>query len=320
MNHSWLKKAVSWTAASAILLVPGIVSASQQTPLKVVASFSIIADMVHQVGGEHVQVHSLIGPDADAHVFDPTPADAKALAQADVVVINGLGFEGWIDRLIKSSGFKGQLVIATKGVEPIKVGGQADGHGHSHGHSHGHGHGHDHGDEDPHAWQDLSNGAIYVKNIRDALMQARPNAAQAIESRANDYLIQIDELDAQTRQRLAEIPAAQRRVVSSHGAFDYFAQAYDVKFLSLQGLSTDREVSAGEMASLIRQINKEDIKALFVENMSDPRLLERISEQTGVRIGGELYSDALSPPGTPAGTYLGMFSHNVDLIWSTLMQ
>ena len=151
-------------------------------------------------------------------------------------------------------------------------------------------------------------------------MQARPNAAQAIESRANDYLIQIDELDAQTRQRLAEIPADQRRVVSSHGAFDYFAQAYDVKFLSLQGLSTDREVSAAEMASLIRQINKEDIKALFVENMSDPRLLERVSEQTGVRIGGELYSDALSQPGTPASTYLGMFSHNVELIWSTLMQ
>ena len=151
-------------------------------------------------------------------------------------------------------------------------------------------------------------------------MQLRPAAAQAIESRANEYLIQIDELDALTRQRMAEIPKAERRVVSSHGAFDYFAKAYDVDFFSLQGVSTDREVSAKEVAKLIRDIKKDDIKALFVENMSDPRLLERVSQETGVRIGGELYSDALSPPGTPGDTYLKMFAHNVELIWSTLMQ
>ena len=308
------KPILTLAAAAAFLVTPMAAQADEQKPLQVVTSFSILADMVNQVGGEHVQVYSLVGPDGDSHVFDPSPADAKAIGQADVVVINGLGFEGWIERLIKSSGFKGELVVATKGVEPIKL--EKSGHGHSHGHSHGH----DHADYDPHAWQDLSNAAIYVKNIRDALMQVRPATAQAMEANANNYLIQIDELDAVTREKIGQIPVESRRVVSSHGAFAYFARAYDVEFLSLQGWSTEQEVSAADMAKMIRQIKHDGIQALFVENISDPRLLERVSEETGVRIGGELYSDAISAPGTPGDTYLKMFAHNVDLIWSTLMQ
>jgi len=336
-----LSRLLSVLVTSATLATaPALVLAANEQPIKVVATFSILADMVQEVGGDHVEVISLVGPDEDAHVFDPSPADAKALAQADVVVINGLGFEGWIDRLVKSSGFKGQLVVATDGVDPIEIGQTKtqdhgkpghDQHGHDqhshdkHAHDHNdHAHDkhakHDHGDFDPHAWQDLANAKIYVANIRDALVQARPSARAQIDLRTAQYVAQIDALDQATRARMAEIPAQTRRVIVSHGAFEYFAKAYGVQFFSLQGWTTEREPSAADVAGLIREIRRDQVRALFVENMSDPRLMSRISEETGVRIGGELYSDALSLPGSPADTYLGLFAYNTDLIWSTLQQ
>ncbi|UOD50341.1 metal ABC transporter solute-binding protein, Zn/Mn family [Orrella daihaiensis] len=333
MRVRLIKFLSSVAACSVVAVMPASALAANSEPVKVVATFSILADMVHQVGGENVIVTSLVGPDEDAHVFDPSPADAKALAQADVVVINGLGFEGWIDRLIKSSGFKGKLVVATEGIKPIEIS-EAKDDGHDHGkHSHDkhdkhdkhkhadhkHDH-HDHGDFDPHAWQDLSNAKIYVKNIRDALLQVAPSAATDINLRADRYVAEIDALNQQIRNRLAEIPAQDRRVIASHGAFEYFAQAYDIKFFSLQGWTTEREPSAADVARLIREIKHDKVRALFVENMADPRLMNRISEETGVRVGGELYSDALSAPGTVADTYLKMFAYNADLIWSTLQQ
>lgn len=318
----------------AALVAPVVAVANDTQPIKVVASFSILADMVSEVGGDNVEVTSLVGPDEDAHVFDPSPADAKALAQADVVVINGLGFEGWIDRLVKSSGFKGTLVVASDGIKPIEIG-QAKEHAHDeHGHdkhdhhkhdhdkhaAHKHGHNHDHGKYDPHAWQDLKNAKIYANNIRAALVQVMPSAATDINLRTEQYVGEMDALDQVIRARLSQIPLQDRRVIASHGAFEYFAQAYDIEFFSLQGWTTEREPSAADVARLIREIKHDKVRALFVENMADPRLMTRISEETGVRIGGELYSDALSAPGTVADTYLKMFAYNADLIWSTLQQ
>ncbi|MCD8517919.1 MAG: zinc ABC transporter substrate-binding protein [Burkholderiaceae bacterium] len=332
MKFGMFKLLSSLAASAALATVSTSALAVDGQPIKVVASFSILADMVHQVGGDNIVVTSLVGPDEDAHVFDPSPADAKALAQADVVVINGLGFEGWIDRLVKSSGFKGKLVIATDGIKPIEItktkddGHDHDKHGHAkhdqHQHSHdkhAHDH-HDHGDYDPHAWQDLGNAKIYVQNIRDALIQVMPSAATDINLRTDRYMAEIDALNQKVSDRLAQIPAQDRRVIASHGAFEYFAQAYDIKFFSLQGWTTEREPSAADVARLIREIKQDNVRALFVENMADPRLMNRISEETGVRIGGELYSDALSAPGTVADTYLKMFAYNADLIWSTLQQ
>ena len=297
-----------------------LAQATPQEPLRVVASFSILADMVSEVGGDEVHVTSLVGRNADAHVFDPTPLDAKALAKADVVVINGLGFEGWINRLIKSSGFNGRLIVASTGIDVLR---RQDDHGHaSHNDQHDqHNHDHDHGDgdgQDPHAWQSLQNAVIYVNNIRDGLIKARPSGAHDINRRSDHYIGQIKALDQQTRQRIAAIAKDKRRVISSHDSFEYFAQAYDITFYGLQGWTTEREVSAADMANLVREIRHDKVQALFVENMSDSRLLQRVAEEAGVRIGGKLYSDALSPPGTEADTYLKMFAFNVDQIVNAL--
>lgn len=321
---------LSLVTVSSLMLSAPLAQANPTPPIEVVTSFSILANMTEEIGGPLVRVTSLVGPDADSHVFNPSPADAKSLARAQVVVINGLGFEGWIDRLIKSSGFKGELMVASRGVKPLDLEDEHEGHGHgqpkkdSHGHGHGHGQKqtekpkHDHGDVDPHAWQDLKYGRIYAENIRDALLAVLPKQRDEITARAQNYIDQIDFLNKVTQERFAALPAEQRRVVTSHDAFGYFAKAYDVEFFAVQGWSTDNEVSAADMATLIREIRKDKVHALFVENMTDPRLMKQISEETGARIGGKLYSDALSAPGTAADTYLKMFSTNVDTILQAL--
>ncbi len=269
-------------------------------PLPVVTSFSILADLVKVIGGSHVEVTSLVGPNADAHVFDPTPADAKRLADAKLVVINGLGFEGWMDRLIKSSGYRGSVTVASRGVKTIQ---EAAGHGHQHGHSHSHA-------ADPHAWQNPLNVKQYVQNIRLALAAAKPAAAQEFEQRAQAYSRDLDALDQSIRERLKPIPVAQRRIVTSHDAFGYFAAAYNVKFYPLQGLSTGSEPSAADVVRIIDQIKKNKVTAIFVENISDARVLERITKESGALIGGTLYADALSEPGTAVDTYLKLIEHN----------
>lgn len=269
-------------------------------PLPVVTSFSILADLVKVIGGSHVEVTSLVGPNADAHVFDPTPADAKRLADAKLVVINGLGFEGWMDRLIKSSGYRGSVTVASRGVKTIQ---EAAGPGHQHGHSHSHA-------ADPHAWQNPLNVKQYVQNIRLALAAAKPAAAQEFEQRAQAYSRDLDALDQSIRERLKPIPVAQRRIVTSHDAFGYFAAAYNVKFYPLQGLSTGSEPSAADVVRIIDQIKKNKVTAIFVENISDARVLERITKESGARIGGTLYADALSEPGTAVDTYLKLIEHN----------
>lgn len=288
----------------AIVMFCGVAPASASEPLPVVATFSILADMVKQVGGPHVSVTSLVGPNSDAHIFDPTPADAKRLAAAKLVVVNGLGFEGWMNRLVKSSGYKGPVLVASKGVKTIPMA-KSD---------HDHGHKHAHAVPDPHAWQSLLNARQYVENIKVALSVAMPAQAADFQSRAEDYLKQIDALEKSTQARIAVIPMERRRVITSHDAFGYFARAYKVSFYPLQGLSTGSEPSAADVVRIVNEIKKNKVTAIFAENISDPRVLERVAKDTGAKIGGTLFADALSAPGTDADTYLKMFEHNVSNI------
>ena len=272
-----------------------------QDKVKVVTSFSILSDLIRQVGGERVEVSAFVGPNTDMHVFQPSPSDAKNLLGANLVIINGLGFEGWADRLVKASGYKGELAIAAKGIAPLS----SERGGHAHGHK-----GHVHARHDPHAWHDVANVKIYVANIRDALARADAAGGAYYEARAEKYLAQLDALDAEVKAALAGVPAAQRRAITSHDAFAYFGRAYGVTFLAPQGVSGDSEPTAKDVAALIRQIKRERIKAVFVENISNPRVIERIAKEAGVTLGDRLYSDALSELGGAAESYIAMIRHN----------
>ncbi|WP_201862419.1 metal ABC transporter substrate-binding protein [Microvirga soli] len=294
------RSAVSLLAGCLTLAASSLPAAAQTTEkLKVVASFSILGDMVRNVGGERIELVTLVGPNGDAHVYSPTPADGRRLTEAKVVFTNGLKFEGWIDRLIKSSGTKAARVEAAKGVTPLKG---EDGHGHGH---------HDHGGSDPHAWQSIGNAKIYVANVRDALIAADAAGKEAYEANAGAYLKQLDELEAEVKSLVASIPAERRRIITSHDAFRYFEAAYSIDFVSPQGVSTESEASAKDVARIIQQIKREKIGAVFVENVSDARLMERIAKETGAKIGERVYSDALSEPNGPAGTYIDMMRHNI---------
>ncbi|OYT99692.1 MAG: metal ABC transporter substrate-binding protein [Burkholderiales bacterium PBB1] len=262
-------------------------------PLKVVATFSVLADIAREVGGTAVEVSALVGPNADAHVFEPTPSDVRRVAGADLVVTNGLRFEGWIDRLIKASGYRGPVVVASRGVALRQLSGGAD----------------------PHAWQDLANGQRYAENVRAALVAAlaakSPERAAEVDTRAAAYLQRLAALDRDIRARIAAVPAERRRVITSHDAFGYFAAAYGITFIAPRGWTTGSEPSADAVARIVRQAREAKASALLVENISDPRLIERIAREAGLKVGGKLYSDALSLPGTDADTYLHMFEHNV---------
>jgi zinc/manganese transport system substrate-binding protein len=285
-----------------ILLLAAIATpAAAQDKLKVVATFSILADLVKNVGGDRVAVTALVGPNGDAHVYQPSPGDAKTLADARLVFANGLGFEGWMNRLVKASGTKAQTVVATKGVKPRKA---ADEHGH--------------GEADPHAWQSVANAKIYVANIRDALGAADPAGKGTYEANANAYLAKLDALDTEVRAAIDKIPSDRRKIITTHDAFGYFAAAYGVTFIAPQGVSTESEVSAKDVAKIITQIRKQKIPAVFLENVTDERLLQRIGAESGARIGGTLYSDALTDEKGPAPTYLDMMRHNVKQISTAL--
>ncbi|CAH1663737.1 Zinc/manganese transport system substrate-binding protein [Hyphomicrobiales bacterium] len=287
-------------------------------PLPVVASFSILGDFVRNVGGERVSVEVLVGPDGDAHVFSPSPADARKVSAAKLVVVNGLGFEGWMPRLVKSAGSKTSQVVATKGITPLSAeDDDHDDHGKG-GHKHADAHGHDHGPDDPHAWQSVANAAIYVRNIRDGLIAADPHGKATYEANAAQYLDRLSALDAKVKAAIASIPEERRRIVTSHDAFAYFAKAYGLTVLPPQGVSSETEASAKDVAAIIRQIKAEKIPAVFLENITDPRLINQIAKETGARIGGTVYSDALSGPGEPAPTYIAMIEHNVKAFTDAL--
>lgn len=277
-------------------------------PIPVVASFSILADFARNVGGDRVAVTALVGPGGDSHVYTPTPADARTVAAAKLVVVNGLGFEGWLPRLVKAAGGKATVVEAARGVAPRKA---ADDD-----HDHGHDHGHD--AVDPHAWQSVANAKIYVTNIRDALIAVDPAGTDAYRAHATAYLAQLDALEAEVRKAVATIPAARRKVISSHAAFGYFADRYGIAFIAPQGVSTEAEPSARAVAALIRQIKRQQLPAVFLENMTDPRLARRIAAETGAKIGGTLYADSLTAENGPAPTYIAMVRHNIKALTDAL--
>jgi len=264
----------------------------------VVVSFSILADMVSEIGGDAIDIITLVGANADAHVFEPSPSDAAAVARSDLVVINGLYFEGWIPRLVSASGYKGHIVAASHGVNVLMAGKSVD----------------------PHAWQDLDNAVIYVGNIRVALAKTFPQFAEEFDARAGQYTRRIRRLQKEIEFRMGEIPQDRRRIITSHDAFGYFGRAYRISFVSPQGWNTESEPSAADVARIIDQIRSHGANALFIENITNPRLIRQMAAETHATIGGILYSDALSLPGTEADTYLKLFDHNASVINAALRQ
>jgi zinc/manganese transport system substrate-binding protein len=271
-------------------------SAANADKIRVVASFSVLGDMVEVLGGERVDVVTLVGPDSDGHLYQPTPSDGRKISQSDLVVVNGLHFEGWITRLITSAGYTGPLVTATDGVNILYLTDEPD----------------------PHAWQSLANAGMYARNITSALQVLRPDYGDYFERRYEYYSREINALQEAAKRRFDGIPSHHRVVVTSHDAFGYFGREFTIRFLSPQGVSTDVEASATNVAQLIRQMKRENVRAVFVENIADARLVEQIARETGAVIGGSLYSDALSPASGPASTYLEMMRHNIDLIADAL--
>jgi len=267
---------------------------AQASPLEAVASFTVIADMVQNVGGERVHVTSLIGPNGDPHVYEPTPADAQALKKADVAFVSGLHLEGWMDRLIKASGYKGEPVVLFTGIKTRSM--EEDGQRIT----------------DPHAWNSAANAQIYVRNIVAALQKVDPQGANVYQANGERYSAQLKALDSYARAQIQNIPASQRKVLTSHDAFGYFGDAYGVTFLSPLGFSTESEASAADVGKLIRQIKAEHVSAYFFENSGDPRLVKQIADASGAKPGGELYVEALSRADGPAGSYVQMFRYNVD--------
>jgi zinc/manganese transport system substrate-binding protein len=277
------------------LTMAGAVPASAQTPAKlpVVATFSILADFARNVGGERIEVTALVGPNGDAHVYQPKPADAKELGAARLILVNGLGLEGWIDRLIKASGAKAPVVVATKGIksQQMREEGRVE--------------------LDPHAWQSIADAKIYVANIRDGLIAADPGGEAGYRANAEHYLGKLDALEKEVLAEIAKIPPARRQIITTHDAFGYFGTAYGFRFIAPEGVSTETEPSARDVAKIIRQIKAQKIPAVFLENVTDPRLVRSIAAESGATVGGTLYSDALSPPDGPASTYIDMMRNNV---------
>jgi zinc/manganese transport system substrate-binding protein len=295
-------------AAAALIAIFAAAPARAQQRLDVIATFSILGDFVKNVGGDRVAVESLVGPNGNAHVYAPSPGDAKKVADAKVVFVNGLGFEGWLERLVKASGTKAPVVVATTGIKPREGAGD-----------HGHDHDHDHGRADPHAWQSVANAKIYVANIRDALIAADPAGKDAYDANAAAYLAKLDALDREVRDVVAKIPAERRHVITSHNAFGYFQDAYGISFTAPQGVSTEAEASAKDVAAIISQVKKQKAAAVFLENVTDPRLVQQIARETGAKVGGTLYSDALTDDKGDAPTYIDLIRHNLRQLAAALV-
>lgn len=283
------------SALAAHALFPAMAAAAE--PIPVVASFSILGDLVQVVGGDRVKVTTLAGPDADAHEFAPSPQHAKAVLNARLFVVNGLNFEPWAQKLANSAGYKGETVVAANGVQPRQMEETGDSHGQK--------------EADPHAWQNPSNVVLYVKNIAAGLSKADPGGAATYRANAAAYAVELKMFDAWAKEQFATVPLAKRKVITSHDAFGYFAAQYQITFLAPEGINADTEPSAKHVAELIRQMKREKIKAVFVENMSNPKLVAQLSKDAGVSVGGTLYSDALSGPAEPGSSYLKMMRHNV---------
>src|SRR5271169_426197 len=291
--------------AAALIAAPAAAQERQQEKqqeqpqhtIKAVATISILGDLVANVGGDRVNVTTLVGPNGDAHVYSPTPGDVRKLAGADVVFVNGLGLEGWMTRLLQVSGAKALTVVVSKGIAPRKTGQVRDPARIK---------------IDPHAWQSVAAAEIYVANIRDGLSEADPAGKPVYDANAAAYLGKLEALDKEVEAAIAQIPADRRNVIINHNSFGYFSDAYGLTFIAPEGVSTDAEPSAKDVAKIITLIRTEKIPAVFLENVSDPRLIGEIARETGVAIGGKIYSDALSEPGGPAASYIALMRHNVS--------
>jgi zinc/manganese transport system substrate-binding protein len=293
--------AATAAVAAAVGLVPGRGQNKPQDRPRAVATFSILGDFVRNLGGERIELATLVGPNGDVHVYAPTPGDVKTIARADVVFVNGLGLEGWIDRLIAASVTRAPVVVASRGITPRSGTGSQD-----------------HAASDPHAWQSVANAKVYVGNIRDGLIAVDAAGEKIFAANGTTYLAKLDALDDEIKAAIETIPPARRKVITAHSAFGYFGDAYGMEFIAPEGLSTEAEPSASGIAKLIEQIRREKIYAVFMENVADPRLAKRIAEETGAKIGGTLYSDALSPPDGPAVTYIEMMRSNARELTSAL--
>jgi zinc/manganese transport system substrate-binding protein len=293
-TNQWRFCVAALCAAAATVMT--VIPLRAQEKIQIVASFSILGDFANNVGGDRVNVTTLVGSNSDVHVYTPAPADAKKIADAKLVIVNGLGLEGWLPRLVQSSGGKAAIVTAASGIAPRRLGSDAD----------------------PHAWQSVVNAKIYVTNIRDALIAADQAGAPAYRANAEAYLAKLDVLDREVRQAVTQIPEGRRKVISTHDAFGYFAAAYGIAFIAPQGVSTESEASARDIAAIITQIKAAKIPAVFLENISDPRLMRQISAETGARIGGTLYSDSLTDENGEAPTYIDMVRHNIKALTSAL--
>lgn len=296
------------TLLALLLATPAV---AQPAPKSVVASFTILADMIARVGESRITVKSLAGPDQDLHSYEPRPSDIQAVAQADIMAINGLGLEGWATRIAAAAKFKGTAIVATKNVPALKT---------AHKHGPGQSGAHNHGTHDPHAWQDVANARRYVANILAGLTAADPANTAAYTQAAARYTEELTALDAEIRALLAPIPRPRRRAVTSHEAFAYFADAYDIDMIAIAGTWRDSEPSARDLATLAAQIKRQNIRALFLENTSPPANLRALATETKTTIGGRLYSDALSQPTGPAGSYIALMRHNARTIAAALAE
>jgi zinc/manganese transport system substrate-binding protein len=297
-------------AATCVAMLSGAPVAAAE-PLKIVATFSVLGDMVATIGGDRVALITIVGGDGDTELYQPTPADARALAEATMLVLNDINpeFEPWLDGLVRQSGFKGTRLVASRGAKIIT---EAEEEGHDAGNGAP--------KSDQHAWHDLANGAVYARNIGEALAKADPANGDFYKTRADAYIADIKKLDAWAKAEIAQVPKAKRKVITSHDGFQYLGKAYGLKLVPARGWANDKEASADDIARLVRQIRQDKVRAIFVENMNDPRVIERVAQETGAVIGGTLYSDALSKPGGEADTYLKMMRHNIDALKAGMLK
>lgn len=294
----------------ALLLATPLAAQAPAKPLQVTTSFTILADLTRQVAKDRAIVTSLVGPNSDAHVYRATPADAKTVKDAGLVIVNGLGFEGFMPRLIKGSGTKALVVTATTGIKPQEKKEEKGDHGH----------GHDHGKLDPHAWQSVENVKIYTANIRDGLIKADPEGAETYRKNAEAYLAALVALKSELDTTFAAIPREKRIIVTSHDALAYFGRENGFTLEAVQGVSTENEPSAKDVARLVRIAREKKARAIFVENMTNPKIAEQIARESGAKVGGTLFSDALSDEKGAAPTYIAMMRHNARMLVEALKE
>lgn len=315
-------------AAAAPTSAPAATAAPAATPpaankLPVIATYSILGDMVQNVGGELIDLKVLVGPDGDAHAYEPVPADSASLLQAKVLFENGLEFETWLDDLYTASGSQAVRAVVSEGITPLKAPEEGE-HGHAEGESHSASEAgqeeHDHGEFDPHIWHSVANSEIMVANIAKALSAADPTNATIYQANAATYTTQLKELDAFIKQEVATLPAERRKIVTTHDTFGYFAQDYGFEIVGTAlGITTETaDPSAAQIADLVTDIKATGVPAIFAENIANSTVMETIAKEAGVKLVPELYTDALGPQGSEGETYIKMMRFNTTTMVTAL--